>query len=72
VVRLAGEMPSQDYAALSADVARRAGFDAAPFRRAVEHVRGAEKIRREDASVVLAGYMAGMESLVAWLDQFAA
>lgn len=72
VVRLAGDVPSQDYAALSADVARRAGFDAAPFTRAVEHVRGTQKIRRDDASAVLAGYMAGMERLVVWLDQFAA
>ena len=72
VVRLAGDVPSQDYAVLSADVARRADFDAAPFARAVEHVRGTQKIRREDARSVLAGYMAGMESLVAWLDRFAA
>lgn len=72
VVRLAGEVPSQDYAALSADVARRAGFDTVPFTRAVEHVRGSEKIRREEAGAVLAGYMAGMESLVAWLDRFEA
>jgi hypothetical protein len=72
VVRLAGDVPSQDYAALSADVARRAGFDAVPFKRAVEHVRGTEKIRRDDARGVLAGYMAGMEALVAWLDRFAA
>jgi hypothetical protein len=57
---------------LSADVARRAGFDAVPFKRAVEHVRGTEKIRRDDARGVLAGYMAGMEALVAWLDRFAA
>lgn len=72
VVRLAGEVPSQDYAALSADVAHRAGFDTVPFTRAVEHVRGSEKIRREEAGAVLAGYMAGMESLVAWLDRFEA
>ena len=72
VVRLAGDVPSQDYAALSADVARRAGFDATPFARAVAHVRGAEKIKRDDAKGVLAGYMAGMEALVTWLDRFTA
>lgn len=72
VVRLNGEVPSQDYAALSADVARRAGFSDEPFRRAVAHVRGTEKLDRESVSAVLAGYMAGMEALVAWLDRFVA
>ena len=72
VVRLADDVPSQDYAALSADVARRAVFDAAPFARAVAHVRGTEKIKRDEAKGVLAGYMAGMEALVTWLDRFTA
>lgn len=71
-VRLDGDAPSQDYAVLSADVARRAAFDAAPFRRAVEHVRGAAKIERDEAARVLSGCMSGMDSLVAWLDQFPA
>lgn len=72
VLRLDGEIPPQDYATLSANVARRAGFDSIPFQRAVEHVRGTTKIKREDAGAILAGYMAGMEALVAWLDQFQA
>ena len=72
VVRLHGEVPSQDYSALSTDVATRAGFNDAAFRQAVAHVRGTEKLTRENASAVLAGYMAGMEALVAWLDKFAA
>jgi hypothetical protein len=72
VVRLHGEVPPQDYAVLSADVARRAGFDDAPFRKAIAHVRGTEKLSRDNASAVLAGYMAGMEALVAWLDKFVA
>jgi hypothetical protein len=72
VVRLAGDVPSQDYAVLSEDVARRAGFDASAFKRAVAHVRGAQKLPRDEAGAVLAGYMAGMEALVAWLDRFAA
>ena len=42
------------------------------FQRAVEHVRGTTKIKREDAGAILAGYMAGMEALVAWLDKFQA
>jgi hypothetical protein len=72
VLRLDGEVPPQDYATLSANVARKAGFDAIPFQRAVEHVRGTTKIKREDAGAILAGYMAGMEALVAWLDKFQA
>jgi len=72
VVRLEGDVPSQDYAVLSEDVARRARFDASSFKRAVAHVRGSQKLHRDEAGAVLAGYMAGMEALVAWLDQFAA
>jgi hypothetical protein len=72
VVRLGGDTPSQDYVVLSEDVSRRAGFNALPFTRAVEHVRGTTKLKREDAGAVLAGYMAGMEALVAWLDKFQA
>lgn len=72
VLRLDGEIPPQDYATLSANVARRAGFDSIPFQRAVEHARGTTKIKREDAGAILAGYMAGMEALVAWLDKFQA
>lgn len=72
VVRLAGDVPSQDYSVLSSDVAKRAGFDPAPFHRTIEHVRGTRKLSRDDASAVLAGYMAGMEALVAWLDRYSA
>lgn len=70
VVRLTGDVPSQDYSALSTDVAKRAGFNPSPFHRATEHVRGTRKLSRDDASTVLAGYMAGMEALVAWLDRY--
>jgi predicted nucleotidyltransferase len=70
VVRLAGEVPSQDYAALSDDVARRAGFDAGPFRRVIQHMRGTTKLKRDEAGSVLAGYMAGMETLAAWVDRY--
>jgi predicted nucleotidyltransferase len=70
VVRLAGDKPSQDYAALSEDVARRAGFDPQPYRLAVDHVRGRNKLSKDDVAGVLAGYMAGMEALTAWLDRF--
>lgn len=70
VARLHGEVPSQDYHELSAAVAAKAGFDPAPVQRAVRHVRGTEKLKREEAQQVLGGYMAGMEKLVSYLDSF--
>jgi hypothetical protein len=70
VVRLHGAVPAQDYSALAADVAARAGFDAAPLTRVIEHVRGTRKIEKSEAGAVLAGYMAEMEALVAYLDRF--
>jgi len=72
VSRLHGDVPPQDYALLSAQVAERAGFDASPVVRVVKHLRGEEKIRREDAAGVLAGYMSAMEALVSYLDRYSA
>ncbi|HVF38868.1 MAG TPA: hypothetical protein VM939_03135 [Gemmatimonadaceae bacterium] len=72
VSRLHGAIPPQDYAQLSAQVAGNAGFDATPIVRVVKHLRGEEKISRDDAPKVLAGYMAGMEALVAYLDRYTA
>ena len=72
VARLHGEVPPQDYAALSALVGAKAGFDPAPVQRTVRHLRGTEKLKKEDARAVLAGYLAGMEKLVSYLDKFAA
>jgi predicted nucleotidyltransferase len=71
VSRLHGHPPPQDYAELSRSVASRAGFDPGPFERVVRHVRGTVKIDRGEAGGVLAGYMAGMESLVTYLNEFA-
>jgi hypothetical protein len=70
VVRLNGQTPPQDYSELTALVGTSAGFDAAPIQRVVKHVRGAEKLKKEDAQRVLAAYLGGLERLVAYLDQF--
>ena len=70
VARLHGEQPPTDYEALSRSVAGRAGFDAAPFVQVVRHVRGAAPIAPADAGAALAGYLQGMEQLVAHLDRF--
>ena len=72
VSRLHGEVPAQDYVELSRAVGAKAGFDPAPFERVVRHVRGETKIPRGEASDVLAGYLAGMESLATYVDRFTA
>ena len=72
VARLHGETPPQDYVDLSESIATKAGFDAAPFARVIRHVRGIAKLERGEAGSVLAGYLAAMERLVAYLDRFTA
>ncbi len=72
VVRLHGDVPSQDYSALSGQVGRFAGFDLAPVSRVIEHVRGTGKIEKKEAASVLAGYLGEMEALVAHLDSYSA
>jgi len=72
VVRLHGEAPTQDYSQLSAVVGAKAGFDPGPVQRIVTHVRGTQRLKKEEAQPVLAGYLAGMEKLVSYLDRFTA
>jgi hypothetical protein len=71
VARLNGESAPQDYEALTASIASKAGFAADPFVRVVRHVRGGEKLRGEDTVPIIEGYLAGMERLVAYLDSMA-
>jgi hypothetical protein len=71
VVRLHGERPSEDNIALSERVGTLAGFDAAPFVRAVRHVRGESRIPSSDVGPLLTAYMAGIERLDTYLDGFA-
>ena len=70
VVEITEQVPVDDYEALSRAVAGTAGFDPEPFVRVVRHVRGTEKLSAADAGTVLAGYLTGMEQLVAHLDRF--
>lgn len=70
VTRLWGETPSQDYEALTRSVAMRAGFDPASVLRVVQHVRGKEKIAKDQADGVLGGYIASLERLVRYLNEF--
>jgi hypothetical protein len=69
-IRLHGQVPSQDYEALALSVAQRAGFSPEPFVRVIRHARGTEKLPRDSASLILEEYLAAMERLVAYLDEF--
>jgi predicted nucleotidyltransferase len=70
IVRMHGQVPSQDYEALSLSVAQRAGFSPEPFVKVIRHARGTEKLPRDKASSILEEYLAAMERLVAYLDEF--
>lgn len=70
VSRLVGQAPSQDYEELTRTLAQRAGFAPDPFVKVIRHVRGSEKISRESAAGILEGYLAAMERLVAYLNEF--
>ncbi|MBA3657869.1 MAG: hypothetical protein H0W69_11015 [Gemmatimonadaceae bacterium] len=70
VSRLWGDTPSQDYQALTESVAARAGLSAAPVLRVVQHVRGKDKIPKDQADAVLGGYIGALERLVRYLNEF--
>lgn len=71
VIRLHGAVPPVDNLEVSRAVAGYARFDPAPFERVVRHVRGESTMSAAEAGGVLAGYLGGMERLVAHLDEFA-
>ncbi len=70
VSRLHGQVPSQDYEELTRQLAQRAGFAPEPFVKVIRHVRGTEKIPRESAAGILEAYLAAMERLVSYLNEF--
>ena len=70
LLRLRGEVPPSDNVELAGKVAALTRADDEPFARVLRHKRGEAKLRAADASAVLAGYLAGMQAVVAWLDQF--
>jgi hypothetical protein len=72
MLRLEKVVPPKDNVGLSQAVARAAGFDATAFERTVRHVRGEQSISPGDAASVVAGYLNGMEKLVAHLDRYGA
>ena len=70
ISRLHGQVPSQDYEELTRKLAERAGFSPEPFVKVIRHVRGTDKIPREQAAGILEGYLGAMERLVAYLNEF--
>ena len=71
VMRLHGEVPSTDYPTLTAAVAARVGMDPEPFLSVIQHVRGTSRVAVPAVGDVLAGYLTGLQRLVAYLDRFA-
>ena len=71
VARLSGDAPSTDNEVLVATIAAKGAFDASPFTRVVRHVRGTEKLTHRDVEPVIAGYLDGLQRLVAYVDRLA-
>lgn len=72
VLRLHGERPPADNVATATRVGALAGFDPAPFLRAVRHVRGEARLSGTEAGSVLGRYVAAIEQLSRYLDQYTA
>ena len=70
LIRLAGDAPSGDNAAIATRVAHIAGFDPEAFTCAAQHHRSAARMAPAAAGAVLAGYLSGLERLDAFLDSF--
>ena len=68
-LRVHGLQPPTDAGEVCRELGFRAGIDAAPFVRVLEHRRAAAPIGAAAVHDMLAGYLAGLERLVAHLDQ---
>lgn len=69
VLRDRGETPSTDYEALSRQVTALTGVPTDAFVRVVHHVRGDQRLSRDEVATVLASYHDGAQQLVHYLDQ---
>ena len=68
LLRLTGQKPGVDNAAVCRSAATTAGFDAAPFVAVVDHRRGTTKVEGAAVAGVLSGYHDGLERMVAYVD----
>lgn len=67
-LRLAGNEPAEDAAALCEQMGRRAGFDAAPFTAVVAQRKADGAVSAASAPGILAAYHEGLQRFVAWVD----
>jgi len=70
ILRLNGQTPSQDNIQLSGQAASLVGMNVDAFIAVLRHKRGEQVLRGGDAARVLAGYLAGTEALVRYLDRY--
>ncbi len=70
VLRLAGEPVPGDASLVAERVAALAGFNPAPFVRALRFHRGEERLSSSEAGGLLSQYLSGVERLDAYLDTF--
>ena len=70
VVRLHREAAPRDEVQVVERTAALARFEAAPFVRVVRHVRGEQMLQPGEIRATLAGYLSGLERLIAFLDQW--
>ena len=68
-LRVHGVRPAADADGVCRETARVAGIDAVPFLRVLDHKRGRVALPPAEVHDVLGGYLAGIERLVAHLDQ---
>ena len=68
--RLHGETPPADSETLATSVAKKAGFDAAPFIRVWRHLHGTAKLSDDDVAPTLAAYLESVQTFVAHVDQY--
>lgn len=72
LLRVHGDPIPASAEGVAAAAALRAGFDGEPFRRALRHSRGAEKISTAEAGSLLSAYLAGATQLAHHIDRLGA
>jgi hypothetical protein len=69
-LRLAGEEPPSDSNAVCDAIARRTGIDVTAFKRVVKHARESDKLKGDELSRTVEGYLVGAGRLVGFVDSF--
>jgi hypothetical protein len=69
-LRLSGDVPEREYAAVARKIAERVGFDHTPFLQVIELARNSKSGALSDTAGTLDAYVEGMEQLVSYIDRF--